>query len=778
MIAASGEQPAPEQKRSLFALLASSRKAAHAAADPASKVTLGRTSAPGPRCARCRGVGLQASAATLRCRCGFVVHSSCAYPPLPEKVAAVAAVRGWSCDACVQVQAFQAAVASGPNGRPQCLHDDFCCVCAGCGPESALGLVPCSSCRASFHPSCAVTQVPVPCGEAVATSAQSCPSCSAVRGRLADRVSLEQWSLELVSQAGGESGQRAVPVVRGVRLSATGPPGALWQTSEIVHVMEPRTLLTRTGQIVELRGPLCQQLADRLHLPRQLAQSFQAGFPQHAWLALLRYVSQPPPPAIIAALEACNHGQPQQARRPVAVRHHARRTKAGTAPPQKAGWTAADVAALRQALREIRPSQANYWQLVAQQVGRPTEECQRQAFGADAPAAPSGPGKRRATRGNVRDKENVAPPEEELAGAPQKDGPRRAKRVRAFLNARSFGSGRDFLQLEPNLADDEPAAASAAVPPPAAPPVAAANAESADVEKLAADVANSETSPPTAPTTTASAREAEASTTAGNFSAEVAVAEHAVTNNNNNNNNSNNNNNNTSNTDNIQTHGLQTNERTNTSNTDNQSEAAPVAAATLPVGRPGLPDAPSPGSLLFLSSLHTGLTPEGPAAQRWQMDSSPGLADCFGGRRRLQFGEEEELDEAEDVLGLGDSSWEPKGLDGFICEARARRGRFLAARGRGEMAPGSPLRPVRTKELAARQEMHRAPALLRRVDGRDFARAALDTTPKSEASETSEDEMAPIANIPVLSSPGNTRDQLIGLQARLFQECEQEDDTM
>eukprot|EP00931_Biecheleriopsis_adriatica_P098785 TRINITY_DN728_c0_g1_i1.p1 TRINITY_DN728_c0_g1~~TRINITY_DN728_c0_g1_i1.p1 ORF type:complete len:507 (+),score=109.46 TRINITY_DN728_c0_g1_i1:38-1522(+) len=407
-------------KRSLLQLLSSSRAK--------------QAACLGPRCARCRGP--LGSANSLRCRCGFVAHGLCTYPPLQEAAvaAAQAADGGWSCDACIQASAHSRS-------------HDFCCVCAVRGPRLEGGaeepLLQCSSCRASFHPSCTQEEASARRGDA------SCPACSNAWRRQASASSstrLKQWSLELAGQASDPVGAAPVPLVRGIRLGSDAPPGTLWRTSEIVHVLSPRTLLTRTGHVIELRGPLCLRLAEHLKVPRHLVRIFKAGFPKDTWQACLR-----------------------------------------TSPGEHVNCVASR--------RGRRPAQSA-----------------------------------RARKGGPQNKENEAPA----------DGTRQAKRARAILNAQAFGAERDFLDFRPAI------------------------------EK----------------------------------------------------------------------------QTSSTSST-------------------GQPQPASPASLDFLSSLHTGCTPEAEKGASRHLETSPAPAgNC---RRRLNFGNDEE------GLGAFNSNWVPNGIDGFICEARARR---------------------------------------------------------------------------------------------------------
>jgi len=601
--------------------------------------------APHSSCPRCLGVlakGRRAAGPMLRCgACGEYMHGSCAYPPVPDRACCSegGGLRGgveWICETCLQEQALLAqeggASASADTGRYP-----FCTVCGGgdSGPSTS-DLRACAACRGSYHLACKE--------RCEGSAASACPDCSGRNGE--GCVHLVQWSLELQAQRSG----RLVPLVRGVRSDGKGPPGSLWRTSEIVHAVTPTVLITRTHLVVRLAGPLSAPLARELKVPPSLVRHFRSGFPVKTWMPLVRYAGRTPPPRLLSALEATLP--------PPLPRKGARRQAASKRLLTGRAWAPADVATLHRALRSVRPSTPHFWQQVAARVGRPAEECQERAFGAAA-ASSSRPLKRRrrfaAVAGAATASAGQDVPLASLDNVPRKDGPRRAQRLRAFLNARSFGAGRDFLQ----------------VPPPA---------------ELAAPVALVVTT--------------------------VAPAA---------------------------SEGVE------------QGTSAPAVEGG---------QAPSPGSLKFFASLHTGCTPDAKSRQG---------AAAVGGARRQLFaaspggGDDDDLasegdgtgDGAADglansvLLDLGDCTWQPKGLDGFICDARARRGTLARIGSTGASSLPAACRP-RAAELAARADLRRAPALFRQADKRAAALAALESTPRSGDSE-SEDEMAPVAIVPPFS---------------------------
>lgn len=167
-------------------------------------------------------------------------------------------------------------------------------------------------------------------------------------------------------------------MVRGVRLDSSGHDSALasacfWRTSEIVHALTPRLLVTRRRETVLLDGPLSHKLASHLQLPADLAQRFGDGFPTDSWL--------------------------------VAIRQHTSRMQASEEAPVKK---------FRKP-RKRRPE---------------LQDKDAMSFAASEGALVA-----------------MATPKPELTK------PRCAKRARALLRERCFGSGEDFLELPRNAED-------------------------------------------------------------------------------------------------------------------------------------------------------------------------------------------------------------------------------------------------------------------------------------------------------------------------------------
>merc|ERR1711920_700741 len=144
----------------------------------------------------------------------------------------------------------------------------------------------------------------------------------------------------------------------------------------------------------------------------------------------------------------------------------------------------------------------------------------------------------------------------------------------------------------------------------------------------------------------------------------------------------------------------------------------------------------SPSGLDFLDNLHTGLTPAGKKAKA---------------RSHLPVVEDA-------LLGVGDSNWQPTGLDGFICERRAQRGKLPQTGKENKPVPGQ------KRVVERRSQLRHTQALFNKMDRRAEKLAAMDSTPRSMRSE-SEDEAAPIAEIPSLPILGEIDGPTIG---RLF----------
>lgn len=564
------------QRRSLLELCTSSR-AAKVCGQSRPSAEGGGSSSSSSRCSHCK------SAACLHCACGETRCVRCTWPPLGEAAIAAASQGGWACEACLQEQGLT---------RPACNYD-FCATCGVRGSRSGQPLLHCELCRCSFHSGCApyARQFESQSGK----PSWSCSHCSQALD-YQDVICFDRWSLALLGQA---------LVVRGVLENVDRSEGLAYQTSEIVHALDSRTLVTRSRQLVLLRGVFCLRLARQASLPRQLALHFRAGFPCR-WHWCLRNAAR--------KVERQAHKVSKLKTRAQAVR----RRKASAAlvacntASTEAAWNASELKALKAAVQAVKPSEVNFWEVVAAQLGRSAGECHAQAF-AYAPAHARQCKARRLQQ--ARPGNEVATDDEACASGPEhvpvpdRDGPLKAKRARAFLNARSFGDARDMLELRPE------------------------------------------------------------------------------------------------------------------DRTEEQEQAAAPG---------GQAEAPSPGSLAFLDSLHTGCTPP-PTEHVCQRGSPHQLAEL---RRRLDFAEDEEAFEKFDC------SWTPKGVDGFICEALfARRSKVCgrpplaeveqrpqrASPSRPWMLPGEGDRPTAAHEESSEEEEDAAPiAVVPRLD------ASMGLQPRAE----------------------------------------------
>jgi len=520
-------------------------------------------------------------------------------------------------------------------------------------------------------------------------------------------VVLREWALELVPHRSG----RSVPVIRGLRVDESGPDGAMWRTCEIIGALSPTLLVTRKSAHVELQGPLCRSLAREVRLAPRLMRHFSMGFPD-AWEDLFAGVGAMRPTtsskANTAATTAADEPRcPDEGEQPEQVAE-AEAEEEGCSGP----WTEAHLVRLREALALVRPSAPHFWRQVALFVGRPPDECQTQEYGSEE----------RERRGRKRGRKALEEGDEEPAEErdvarvvlPRGDGPRRAQKLKAFITARSFGAHRDFLKVPCAPAKSCVPAAAAPLAAAAAPEGAASGADGFGEEAAAEDAtaaALDEASEPLAePTDDAASSAAAAAVTAAPAAAAAAWA------------------------------------------------VVPFEAVV--EGAPGQAGALSPSGLEFLGSLalHTGLTPCAKHARPSAATAGAGGSGGGGSSdvvRRLDGAfDDAAAADGRSLLDLGDSTWQPKGIDRFIFDARTRRGK-LNSRGPFAGRIPTPARaPISAVELAARHEFRKAPRLFRKVDVNSAAAAAafdfVDGSPRSVA-ENSEDE-APIAWVPVLAT--------------------------
>jgi len=627
-------------------------------------------------------------------------------------------------------------------------------------------------------------------GARVATDSRG----AVIGGTGGGRATLKRWSLEIVRVNGAN-----VAIVRGVRCDIQNPVGCLWRTSEIVRAETPTLLVTRKSEYVELVGRLYKPLAEAVGLANRLAKLFATGFPLHEWRQLVDrarlprwpshsrpavpepakaadmatvvsesesdcvFIGQPaqplrPAPAALGSRPALGRvrfeaprprgkARPRTAiamtgagiegvaamvgskpvvapskprRRPTKLqpvealaaapsnprgRHRRRalgddrnpsRTAANDAsedcpaiPPSEAGcarrWREADVELLRLAMDKVRPSAPHYWRRVAFFVGRPEEECQARAQGGRgcrAASADAGGD----TVGTKRRRRRTAAKPILAAGVDEADV--EASLAVGALPARDgprrAQKVRKLLDFHSFGANRDLLTLPAAMASAPAAEVAAVTDQTASTGELAAEAA--------CDTNAAIADDVGAArdVTSGDTPAAAAPS-------------------------------------------DNMRPDCSTPAPSTPCNA---------GVLDFLVELHTGCTP--PATPSRQRARLPTEAD--GRPLPPPAGLESTEESLSSLLGLGDGTWQPKGIDRFICDARARRGKLLAPGRSAEELRGC-ARPLRAADLQARMSIRRAPRLFRKVYA-DAAHAVAAFDCGMRAPSESEDDAAPIAYIP------------------------------
>ncbi|KAF4756208.1 hypothetical protein FOZ63_020552, partial [Perkinsus olseni] len=106
------------------------------------------------------------------------------------------------------------------------------------------------------------------------------------------------WALIIARQRG-----REVPVIQGKRIEwdSSGTKvlrQSIWATSEIVHALTEKLLVTRGGSIVRLRGRFDRAMAEsacgaatdetKERPPRRVMELFEDGLPWDRWKCILR----------------------------------------------------------------------------------------------------------------------------------------------------------------------------------------------------------------------------------------------------------------------------------------------------------------------------------------------------------------------------------------------------------------------------------------------------------------------------------------------------------
>eukprot|EP00929_Paragymnodinium_shiwhaense_P000419 TRINITY_DN100670_c0_g1_i1.p1 TRINITY_DN100670_c0_g1~~TRINITY_DN100670_c0_g1_i1.p1 ORF type:complete len:694 (-),score=125.83 TRINITY_DN100670_c0_g1_i1:164-2245(-) len=417
----------------------------------------------GAVCPRCL-CDIEESAADALCcvSCGDNIHAACLYPPVPAKLhGSSSRLPCWKCDTCLQEDRLC-------NKSDSSGHYDICMACLKFGRQHGGDLERCLACRGSFHRRCFSS----------ALAPGLCPSCDDAQRQ--SPVQLQRWTLELVPQ-----GDRSVPVVQGWCEAGDDTEGC-WRSSEIVHVVSPTLLVTRSRVVVKLVGVLSKKAARTVRLPPPLARYFSAGFPVAHWRLLVRYADGQMPEEVQAAL----HGEPTEAvaassetalallsagtiashadaahgydaSRKKAASSQARRKSTDSREPERrqALHDPAARAALTVALGEVRPSTPNFWLAVAARMAMDgfvlsPEDCRDLAFGEDIESQRPVQRERPSKRLTVAQHAPLLPlqlPESLALALPESSRTRRvSKNGKAALHAQAFGDREgDFFALAP-----------------------------------------------------------------------------------------------------------------------------------------------------------------------------------------------------------------------------------------------------------------------------------------------------------------------------------------
>jgi len=602
-------------------------------------------------------------------------------------------------------------------------------VCSG--KEGTADLLSCRSCRAAYHPGCLGLDRPTD------TTTWQCLECRNDK----PAVKLVKWSLELFRQPSG----RVVPLVRGIRSDVDAPPDSLWRTAEIVHAVSATVLVTRTRMMVTLSGKMSKTLARKLKLPNSLIQRFQGGFPTKSWMALIRYCDQEAPLGISKAIAGSS---PCLA--PVVL---------GSVDWTKGLKSMPDSDSRLRSRPILHPDEGAAL-LVATLLRRDVDE---HGIALPTPILIGAPARRYFSDRGFSCK--VAATGLDSGGSPSallsyKDGTweilseQKIGELRQQLylvGSQRLGTQKKHMasslplskrQLETSHADDVSVIQQAmrAVRPSAkhfwdevatrvgktaeecqavansigSPGPAKRRRLESSPAKIKDDEANANPLPEVLANLPQKDGPARAKKVQAIMSTRCFRDSHDFLD-------------------------LGTSEA--------QTSPQELDGFTSPQRIPGTCPDQSPSSLRYLSGLHTGCTPtrakkefvsrrlfgESPHANSWCLanGSSPCCSD--------DDGEDPVWNALHDV---GNVSWQPKGIEGFICQTRARRGR-LAKKSNFRAAPRAPSEA----ELRHQQQLRRAPALFRRVDAQFAQEAAMECAAPS-CSEDSEDEMAPIAYVP------------------------------
>ncbi|EER18956.1 hypothetical protein Pmar_PMAR026700, partial [Perkinsus marinus ATCC 50983] len=182
-------------------------------------------------------------------------------------------IRHWLCDTCAQERHAKIKVP---------MHYNFCIVC-GTGGDLVNK---CVTCRHTSHAKCE----PLHQGR--------CTLCARNLSERTKRLELYNWAMILARQK-----ERRIPVIQGERIefdaSGTKLRGSIWGTSEIIHALTEKLVVTRGGSVVRLRGRYTPVTAESAcggaaHGTKEcphprVMELFENGLPWDRWQCILSY---------------------------------------------------------------------------------------------------------------------------------------------------------------------------------------------------------------------------------------------------------------------------------------------------------------------------------------------------------------------------------------------------------------------------------------------------------------------------------------------------------
>ena len=220
----------------------------------------------------------------VTCRaCHERFHCSCIYPPLPHNIGS------WECDACAE-ESFLV------DGKDP--HYSSCLGCGDFGSKTRL-LSYCSACRAAYHSiGCASALQQINSSSTNSSSRRSsnsstsylpstsnlaCPSCYSALNSPPSVAT--DWAAFVSTQR-----DRPVLLLKGMKV-LQDQSVALWKSSEIIHALNPRLLITRSGSRVLLQGQP-SETSEPLgwnKIRGEISRFFTDGIPFPGWHVLVRW---------------------------------------------------------------------------------------------------------------------------------------------------------------------------------------------------------------------------------------------------------------------------------------------------------------------------------------------------------------------------------------------------------------------------------------------------------------------------------------------------------